>query len=64
MSNLSKFTELYKSIGIDLDPVKTDDGFEVTLEANTHEKLIGYEGFCTIIKFDKNGRFVWQGFFE
>lgn len=51
MSDLERLVELYKSFGIELDVVESDDVFLIELEARTHEKIIGYV---------KEGKFILQ----
>ncbi len=65
MSDLEKFVELYKSVGIEVEVEDIGDGWkEFVLEAAAHEKLGGYGGFFTIIIFGKNGEFLSQSFYD
>ena len=70
MTDLEKFVELYQSLDI---PIKVSDGSGsgeppaakvIALESGDHSKLVGYSGFGTEILFDKEGKFISQGFWE
>lgn len=63
-SDLEKFIELYKGLGIELDTTTTETGFCITIEADRHKGITGYYGFCTDIEFDKDGKFIRQVFYE
>lgn len=65
-TDLEKFIELYKSIGIELATKDYDKKGSVfcTIEAGDNDKLKGYPGFYTNIVFDVNGKFIEQGFYE
>jgi len=65
-TDLEKFIELYKSVGIELKPKDYDKkgSVFVVIEADDNEKTKGYFGFYTNIVFDKNGKFIEQGFYE
>lgn len=70
-TDLEKFTELYKEFGIELKLIEKNDGVDIILAATddydhytTSEKFNGYRGFCSDIKFDKDGKFISQGFWE
>jgi len=78
MINMEKFIKLYKSLGIKIktnpisekyhyplnDDFNVSEGFEIRLKSHSHSKFFGYSGFYTIIVFDKNGKFLGQGFYE
>ena len=80
MTDLERFVELYQSIGVKLNVFTIDTGSRVILttkkekfdddddeeetDATSSEKFKGYEGFYTNIDFDKDGKFVEQGFWE
>jgi len=76
MSDLDNFIKLYKSFGIDLKPKKTEKGEEVFVngEYSVEPHIIigmrqgdlfcGYSGFFSDVIFDKDGKFVEQGFWE
>lgn len=70
MNDIDKFIELYKSFGIECEVVNGEDGAIITLanciiEGGTFsDKFVGYSGFCSEVSFDKDGRFVSQGFWE
>lgn len=57
-TDMHKFFDLYRSFGIELEAKADADGFYVEMEAETHEKINGYIGFCVITSFDKNGKFL------
>jgi hypothetical protein len=74
MTDLEKFRELYTGLGIPFELHSQPDrnyGKEqwvetssVVLMAKSHPKLDGYDGFCTTIVFDKQGKFLKQLFWE
>jgi len=65
MTDLEKFIELYKSVGIDLAPITDDDGLCLKIEQGNHGDLVdGYSSFFTLINFDLSGEFVSQGIWE
>jgi len=66
MTDLEKFIELYKSVGIDLPIRYEDDGmpFLKIKEHDKNKKIIGYPWFYTDICFDKDGTFIEQGIWE
>lgn len=69
MTDMEKFVKLYKSVGIEVNPVyvtndEPDVSYEIILEAKTHVKLIGYTGFVTVLQFDRAGNFLQQGVWE
>ena len=77
MTDLEKFIELYKSIGIELgvNINSENNNQEILLSEGTYsfsdgkkgtisEKLKGYMGFYSSIEFDLNGKFIEQGFWE
>ena len=72
MSDLDKFVELYKSVGVDVKvyPLykreygNIETGYKITLEADANEKVGGYSGFFTTILFDNNGGFICQNIYE
>jgi len=65
MSDLQKFIELYKSVGIELKPdVKINGDIYLHLEEGEHKKFKGYNMFFSEIIFDENGKFISQGFWE
>ncbi len=73
MSDLEKFVEMYRSFGIEC-VVKKKDGFSFIYlcvsdypfeeKSTISNKLIGYSDFFSKIKFDKDGKFINQGFYE
>ena len=68
MTDLERFIDLYRSFGVILNPVPTNTGTQVRLEAgnvdNEGVKLVGYEGFYSCVEFDGEGAFLRQGFWE
>jgi hypothetical protein len=67
-TDLQRFIALYKSIGIELEPVADHDDrfgkFSLVLEVRKHPKIGGYGGFSTDINFDADGKFVIQNIWE
>jgi len=66
MSDLEKFIDLYKSIGINLIP-ETDEWrptckvIKIDAYSNNHNGLVrGYDGFYTELVFDLKGKFLEQ----
>jgi hypothetical protein len=73
MTDIEKFIELYKSIGIELRPMKPkelgiNDSFGeqvLQLTANgTNELISGYSDFSTTLYFDNDGKFLVQMIWE
>jgi hypothetical protein len=69
MTDMEKFTKLYKSVGINVTPVYVtsdtpDVAYEIILKAKEHAKITGYAGFETVLQFDKDGKFLQQGIWE
>ena len=72
MSDIEKFKKLYKSFGIICNEIEEKGNRCIRLskdgdceEGDTvSEKLDGYSGFLSEILFDKNGKFISQGFWE
>ena len=73
-SDLDKFVELYKSLGINLIQGPEDDKIVIRLaeegnfhsveNATTSDKFGGYCGFYSKLTFSKDGEFLEQGFWE
>lgn len=74
MSHLDKFIALYKEMGIDLvvEP-DTDSTYPRATQAvrldrdsqlGLDPKYASYGGFFSVIYFDAEGNFVFQGFWE
>lgn len=70
-TDLDLFIELYRRFGITIKhPLLTDTGYTISLPddaddaSKTSKKFNGYIGFCSDIKFDVNGKFILQGFWE
>lgn len=77
MTDLDKFKELYKSIGIDVIVFHNDQENEGNQSIKLCDYYVGgdtnitksdyFDGwpdFYTEIVFDKNGKFISQGFWE
>ena len=68
MTDLEKFIELYKSIGITVEQEVRDDNIVLSISSwalgKEQERLEGYSGFYTDIIFSKEGKFIKQGFWE
>ena len=56
-NDLKKFLELFESFGIPLSWEKLENGFSITMTADSHPKIKGYPGFYGQVEFDKNGKF-------
>lgn len=71
-TDLDKFKELYKSLGIELVVSETEELLIVKLANCAYgdggwtvsDKFKGYAGFCGDIQFTKEGEFISQGFWE
>lgn len=71
MTDLEKFIQLYKDFGITIVPINNDEPIKgskwqtkITLMEDENPKLVGYFGFHSDIYFDKDGKFIEQGFWE
>jgi hypothetical protein len=64
MTNLESFISLYKQFGIELKISQTETGTEIILREGDNEKFSGYFDFFSTIKFDINGKFINQSFWE
>lgn len=66
MTDLENFIALYKTFGIELKVEKAEDSSNqfIELRDGDHEKLEGYSGFFSDVEFDKDGKFLKQGFWE
>lgn len=74
-SDLEKFIELYRSVGIELEPVVNEQkkgyGYQYLkliydnyVDASSTKKTVGYGGFYTCLYFDESGKFIQQGIWE
>lgn len=74
-TDLERFVELYASFGIHCKVRNGESGSEIILsegvdfpecpdDLTKSEKFGGYMDFFTSVEFDKNGKFVSQGFWE
>jgi hypothetical protein len=72
MTDLDKFVALYKSFGIELTVEPDGDGYKnnpggrvVRLHEAVDKRLaIGDDGIVSVVYFDKDGKFIEQGFWE
>jgi hypothetical protein len=72
MTDLELFTRLYSELGIDLKVIHEKNGSKTIYmqvesddpEISISEKFSGYTNCYSIVTFDKNSKFVSQGFFE
>ena len=67
MTDLEKFTELYRSIGIKLEVKQEELGLQTIRLNSEWEKDCKFDGpieCYSKIVFDKNGKFVIQGFWD
>lgn len=63
-SDLKRFIDLYKSFGIELSPQSGQSGEKfIRLQSGEH-KFDGYFCFYSEVYFDRNGKFMRQGFWE
>jgi hypothetical protein len=74
-TDLEKFIELYKSVGIELKPSNKSnsgdssadeypDSVYLSLVEGINEKIHGYTLFYTELEFTKEGKFIRQGIWE
>jgi hypothetical protein len=61
--DLDKFIDLYQSLGITVKPIKRENG-ELYIKLDQGDGFIGYGFFYSIIDFDRDGKFISQGFWE
>lgn len=71
MTDLEKFIELYRSVGIELQPIQRDGLLVLRLQApsaflDTYQSSLiqGYDGFTTDIEFSPEGKFIRQVLWE
>jgi hypothetical protein len=70
MTDLEKFIDTYAQFGIVVKAVVNKDGNtqiflnECSDRGTESEKFDGFSGFISDIEFDKNGKFLRQGFWE
>ena len=65
MTDLEKFIELYRSIGIELEVKQEEFKLQtIYLHPTNGTKLDGFNGCFSSITFDKNGKFIMQGFWD
>lgn len=70
--DINRFIALYKSFGIELTIEKDGDGYRMNPDGmivRLHEAVdkrlaIGDEGIVSVAYFDKDGKFIEQGFWE
>ena len=67
-TDLDRFLAFYSGIGIDLEPDnedRKDDHITYCIGSEIGSKVMdGYIGFYSDVEFDKEGKFVRQGFWE
>ncbi len=75
MTDLERFLELYRSVGIELKPIKTEGEdhphygdqmilIKVPMGRKPTNKVVGWKGFETAVYFDRAGNFTCQGVWE
>ncbi|MDD4527755.1 MAG: hypothetical protein PHF25_06970 [Candidatus Margulisbacteria bacterium] len=67
MTDLEKFIELYRSVGIELEVKQEEFKLQTIYLHPTFDndsKLDGVNGCFSSITFDKDGKFVMQGFWD
>lgn len=74
MTDLEKFIELYKSVGVEVvardanrrDADGNDEGerYEIKLHVNALAKIFGCTAFETVLFFDKDEKFLYQVVWE
>jgi hypothetical protein len=72
MSDLQKFLKLYEELGIKLKVINEPNGNKTVYmqvengnkETSISDKFFGYTNCYSLIAFDKNEKFVAQGFFQ
>lgn len=68
MTDLEKFIKLYKDFGIDLKVRIENDNQVLDLNQKSifggSKKFTGYGGFSSDVIFNKEGKFISQGFWE
>lgn len=62
MTDFKKFKELYESIGVEFTEGTNYSGSWIRLSETDDEKIGGYDGYYSLIRFDKEGKFSEQGF--
>jgi len=59
MSDLQKFIELYKSVGIELKPdVRINGNLCLVLDDDADKEFGGCSSFFSVILFNENGKFI------
>ena len=65
MSDLEKFIDLYKSVGVPVEIRENVNRIKsIKLEVGAQENIVGYSGFSTIIYFSNDGSFINQVILE
>jgi len=71
MTDLEAFVALYKRFGINVNVIKNQTDYHVLLSesafidtATSSDKFSGYSCFYSRIEFNKDGKFITQGFWE
>lgn len=64
-TDLERFIELYKDFGVVLEIKHTEKGHtRILINHDPFGKITGYPGFYSNVYFDKDGKFIEQGFYE
>lgn len=69
MTDLEKFIDTYKQFGIEVKTYEFEGEIIVNLNGykpndTESDKFGGYAGFCSVLGFTKEGKFIYQNFFE
>lgn len=73
MTDMARFIELYRSFGVELQAEPADKydlqsdpniGFTITIGEETPKLNKGYGGFYSTVFFDRQEKFMYQGFWE
>jgi hypothetical protein len=73
MTDMERFIELYKSFGIELEAEPADKwdlkdnptiGYTITMDESEPKFKESYGGFYSVVYFDREGKFINQGFWE
>jgi hypothetical protein len=63
-TDLERFKELYASVGVDVSERRYGAELVLTLTEGDYEFFGGYNGFGTDIRFNQEGKFLGQNFWE
>ena len=67
MTDLERFKDAYKRIGVELTEVESDGFYTITLNMDNNKNQIknkfgGFDGFYSVILFEMDGKFMEQLF--